>query len=42
MAISFLGREICRPTHPKCDICVMNKVCHYRNPDQKQFDPELF
>ncbi len=42
MAISFLGREICRPTHPKCDICVMNKVCHYRNPDQKQSDPELF
>ena len=24
------------------DICVMNKVCHYRNPDQKQSDPELF
>ena len=31
MAISFLGREICRPTNPKCDICVMNKVCHYYN-----------
>jgi endonuclease-3 len=26
MAMSFLGREICRPT-PKCEICLMNKVC---------------
>jgi endonuclease-3 len=30
MAISFLGREICRPTNPKCDVCVMNAVCKYR------------
>ncbi|MFZ4455750.1 MAG: endonuclease III domain-containing protein [Bacteroidales bacterium] len=29
MAISFLGREICRPTNPKCDICVMNSICHF-------------
>ena len=29
MAISFLGREICRPTNPKCSDCVMNKVCDY-------------
>jgi endonuclease III len=29
MAISFLGREICRPTNPKCNECVMNKVCGY-------------
>ena len=29
MAISFLGREICRPTNPKCDICLMNTVCKY-------------
>ena len=29
MAISFLGREICRPSNPKCDICVMNQVCKY-------------
>jgi endonuclease III len=28
MAMSFLGREICRPT-PKCEICLMNKVCAY-------------
>ncbi len=29
MAISFLGREICRPTNPKCGECVMNAVCDY-------------
>jgi endonuclease-3 len=29
MAISFLGREICRPTNPKCKECVMNNVCVY-------------
>ncbi len=29
MAISFLGREICRPTDPKHGDCVMNKVCAY-------------
>lgn len=28
MAMSFLGREICRPT-PKCEICMMRKVCAY-------------
>ena len=27
MAISFLGREVCRPTNPKCPACVMNSVC---------------
>jgi len=31
MAMSFLGREICRPTAPKCESCVMNKVCEYYN-----------
>jgi endonuclease-3 len=30
MAMSFLGREICRPT-PQCEICLMNKVCAYYN-----------
>lgn len=29
MAISFLGREICRPTNPKHDECVLNKDCEY-------------
>jgi endonuclease III len=28
MAMSFLGREICRPK-PMCGICLMNKVCLY-------------
>lgn len=28
MAISFLGREICRP-RPKCRICPINKICQY-------------
>ena len=31
MAISFLGREICRPTNPKCVDCLMNTVCKYYN-----------
>lgn len=29
MAISFLGRETCRPSNPKCPECVMKKVCVY-------------
>jgi endonuclease-3 len=29
MAISFLGREICRPTNPKQNECVMKGVCTY-------------
>ncbi len=29
MAFSFLGREICRPTNPKCGECVMVGVCQY-------------
>jgi endonuclease-3 len=28
MAISFLGREICRPK-PNCDICPINTICEY-------------
>ena len=31
MAISFLGREICRPTNPKCGECPVNGVCFYYN-----------
>lgn len=30
MAMSFLGREICRPI-PKCELCLMNTVCAYYN-----------
>lgn len=29
MAISFLGREICRPTNPKCVQCIIVKDCQY-------------
>lgn len=28
MAMSFLGREICRP-QPKCEVCLMKAVCAY-------------
>ena len=31
MAFSFLGREICRPTNPHCEECVMNPICVYYN-----------
>lgn len=30
MAMSFLGREICRP-NPQCPVCLMKKVCAYYN-----------
>lgn len=30
MAMSFLGREICRPK-PLCEICLMKPVCKYYN-----------
>ena len=29
MALPFLGREICRPSNPKCGECVMNGVCEF-------------
>lgn len=29
MSLSFLGREVCRPTNPACSVCVMKKVCVY-------------
>jgi endonuclease-3 len=31
MSLTYLGREICRPTNPKCPECVMNKVCEFYN-----------
>jgi endonuclease-3 len=40
MAMSFLGREICRPT-PKCEICLMNTVCAYYNSNKKILDAQL-
>jgi len=35
MAISFLGRETCRPTNPQCKACVMNNTCGYYNEAEK-------
>jgi len=29
MGMSFLGREVCRPTNPHCEECVVNGVCEY-------------
>lgn len=29
MALSFLGREICRPSNPKCPICSLKNDCNY-------------
>jgi len=29
MAISFLGRETCRPTNPKCSECPIQNNCQY-------------
>ncbi len=29
LAISFLGREICRPTNPKHEECLLSQVCEY-------------
>lgn len=36
MALSFLGREICRPTNPKCDQCILNLNCNYYKSRLKQ------
>jgi endonuclease III len=40
MAISFLGREVCRPTSPKCEICVMNQVCKYHTGTTEDADSQ--
>lgn len=34
MAISFLGREICRPSNPKCGDCVMKAHCDHYSKNQ--------
>jgi endonuclease-3 len=36
MSLTYLGREICRPTNPKCLECVMNRVCRYYNSQKKK------
>ena len=35
MAMSFLGREICRP-QPNCEVCLMKPVCLYYNTVMKK------
>jgi endonuclease III len=40
MCISFLGREICRPTAPKCSQCVMNVVCQYYGQIREGKEPQ--
>lgn len=35
MAISFLGRETCRPKHPEHHECVMKSVCAYYKENNK-------
>lgn len=29
MSLTFLGREICRPTNPGCERCPVNGICKY-------------
>jgi endonuclease-3 len=36
MAISFLGRETCRPSHPQHEDCVMSSVCEYYKEQHKR------
>lgn len=31
MSLTYLGREVCRPTDPKCPECAMKKVCEFYN-----------
>ena len=35
MCFSFLGREICRPTDPRCNECLVNPVCAYYKKSQR-------
>lgn len=34
MSLTYLGRETCRPTNPKCPECVVNSVCEFYNSQQ--------
>jgi endonuclease-3 len=31
MSLTYLGRETCRPTNPKCHECVVNSICAFYN-----------
>lgn len=43
MSLSFLGRELCRPSRPQCHICPMNRACkHLNGPAQIIEYPTLF
>lgn len=35
MSFSFLGRELCRPTDPRCEECPLNPVCAYYRKSRK-------
>jgi endonuclease-3 len=39
MAMSFLGRETCRPKYPMHEECVMNKSCAFYKSVQKKVKP---
>jgi endonuclease III len=39
MTMSFLGREICRPTNPKHSECVMRSMCQYYEEVGKKMIP---
>jgi len=41
MAISFLGREICRPKNPQHEKCVMKTVCEYYKKQKRQTKKDL-
>lgn len=40
MSISFLGREICRPTNPKHELCMMKESCAYYGEIKKGKKPD--
>ncbi|MBI2428418.1 MAG: endonuclease III [Ignavibacteriales bacterium] len=35
MSLTYLGRETCRPTNPKCHECVVSSVCAFYNGQKK-------
>lgn len=39
MAMSFLGRETCRPSNPRHDECVMKEVCAFYKASKKRGQP---
>jgi endonuclease-3 len=37
MSLTYLGREICRPTNPKCLECVLNQSCRYYESQNQRY-----